>query len=215
MAFGWPPSTYNSHERAGYHGGRNFSAEEAQKYARAFSVSAAWLLTGEGEPPQNTMSENSRLSSKLKKPSLSPLVESPPLLLGAPKKLPIYGLATGDDDGRLEFSGTALDTIDCPPGLEAVPDAYAVWVSGETMSPRFKPGELVFVHPQRPARRGDDVVVHLAPDGSGGPSTGFIKEFDVWTPTELITWQHNPSKEVPFERSRVQSVHVIIGQFRT
>lgn len=41
-------STYNSHERAGEPGSRNFSLDDAKLYARRFGVSAIWLFTGEG-----------------------------------------------------------------------------------------------------------------------------------------------------------------------
>jgi transcriptional regulator with XRE-family HTH domain len=45
LRFGWIPSTYASHEN----GQTPVPAKEAPKYARAFKVSAAWLLTGEGQ----------------------------------------------------------------------------------------------------------------------------------------------------------------------
>ena len=41
-------STYNSHERAGEPGSRNFSPEVGKGYARRFRVSFPWLMTGEG-----------------------------------------------------------------------------------------------------------------------------------------------------------------------
>jgi phage repressor protein C with HTH and peptisase S24 domain len=44
LQFGWIPSTYASHEN----GQTPVPVKEASKYARAFKVSAAWLLTGEG-----------------------------------------------------------------------------------------------------------------------------------------------------------------------
>jgi hypothetical protein len=48
-AFGWNEVTYRSHEA----GGRNILPQVAERYARAFKVSAGWLLTGEG-PEQRT-----------------------------------------------------------------------------------------------------------------------------------------------------------------
>jgi phage repressor protein C with HTH and peptisase S24 domain len=51
-ALGIAPSTYNSHERAQLPGGRDYSPEEARKYARFFKVQASWLLTGEGQTPK-------------------------------------------------------------------------------------------------------------------------------------------------------------------
>ena len=43
-AFGWNENTYRSHEN----GERGLKKDIAEKYARAFRISAAWLLTGEG-----------------------------------------------------------------------------------------------------------------------------------------------------------------------
>jgi len=46
--FGWPVSTYASHEN----GQTKVPVDDAEKYASAFRVcSAAWILTGEGDPP--------------------------------------------------------------------------------------------------------------------------------------------------------------------
>lgn len=43
-AFGWNENSYRSHEN----GQRGLRRDSAEKYARAFRVSPAWLLTGEG-----------------------------------------------------------------------------------------------------------------------------------------------------------------------
>lgn len=43
--FNWVYDTYSQHER----GERGLTKKTAEKYARAFRVSAGWLLTGEGE----------------------------------------------------------------------------------------------------------------------------------------------------------------------
>jgi len=111
----------------------------------------------------------------------------------------------------MEFNGQLLDTVVCPPSLENVPDAYAVWIVGESMVPRFKPGETAWVHPNRPARRGNDVVIQLNPDHEGDPPEGYVKEYVTQTPSRLIVKQYNPEKEIEFERHDVKSIHVIIG----
>lgn len=51
LRFDWGPSTYAAHEN----GQNKFDDDLARRYARAFKVSAAWLLTGEGDltPPRN------------------------------------------------------------------------------------------------------------------------------------------------------------------
>ena len=53
-AFGWTKPTYFSHEN----GSRGIGVKTAAKYGKAFKVSGAWLLTGEGPPiPQPTINE--------------------------------------------------------------------------------------------------------------------------------------------------------------
>ncbi|MBD9542906.1 helix-turn-helix transcriptional regulator [Ensifer sp. ENS04] len=128
------------------------------------------------------------------------------------RKIPVLGEAVGGDDGEYIFNGSVLDYVDCPPSLENVPNAYAVYIDGESMSPRFRPGETVWVHPTKPARRGDDVVVqiHRERDDTGDPPRGFVKEFVGWTSSKLLLHQFNPDKAVEFMREQVLSVHPII-----
>lgn len=44
LKFHWTPSTYSSHEN----GQTDVPPRAAAKYAKAFKVSRAWILTGEG-----------------------------------------------------------------------------------------------------------------------------------------------------------------------
>ena len=127
------------------------------------------------------------------------------------KMLPVLGEAIGGDDGRFIFNGQILDYVACPPSLANVPNAYAVYVDGESMSPRYRPGEMVYVHPIRPPRRGDDVIVQIhPPSDDGSPPWGYIKEFVGWQGNKLVLHQHNPDKRIEFDRDEVVSVHPII-----
>ncbi|RJG46546.1 S24 family peptidase [Mesorhizobium sp. DCY119] len=125
--------------------------------------------------------------------------------------VPVLGRAVGGELGEYEFNGEALDWVMRPPSLAGVGDAYAVFVDGESMVPRYRPGETVWVHPHRPARKGDDVVVQLHRlDDSHEPPYGYIKEFVGWTSNKLILQQHNPSKKIEFDRESVKSVDTIV-----
>lgn len=54
IRFAWNYNTYKSHEN----GARGLKQEAAERYAKAFKVSTAWLLTGEGgENPKLTPDE--------------------------------------------------------------------------------------------------------------------------------------------------------------
>ncbi|PKA40413.1 Repressor protein C [Rhizobium sullae] len=126
------------------------------------------------------------------------------------KMIPVLGEVVGGDDGEYIFNGQVQDYIACPPSLANVANAYAVWVDGESMSPRYRPGELVYVHPARPARRGDDVVVQVHPREEGMSPLGYIKEYVGWAGNRLVLKQYNPEKKIEFDRDSVVSVHPII-----
>jgi phage repressor protein C with HTH and peptisase S24 domain len=83
---------------------------------------------------------------------------------GAPahhRPLPLIGLAQAGDGGFFDDGGFPVgggwDEIDFP----AVADshAYALEISGDSMVPAYRDGDIVIVSPGAPVRRGDRVVV--------------------------------------------------------
>ncbi len=135
-------------------------------------------------------------------------VESTPHI-GA-RDVPVRGRAVGGEDGMYEFNGEVLGWEMRPPILAGVKEAYAVYVDGESMFPRYKPGETVWINPNLPASRGADVIVQLHANDQDDPPRGFIKEFLGWTPNHLRLHQWNPAGEITFPRAMVKSVHTIV-----
>lgn len=125
------------------------------------------------------------------------------------RMLPVLGEAVGGDNGQYAFNGQVLDYVACPPSLANVPNAYAVWIDGESMYPRYKSGELVYVHPGKPARRGDDVIVQIKPRDEHMPPRGFVKELVGFVGDKLVLKQYNPDIRIEFPRSDVISIHPI------
>ncbi|MDQ0473212.1 LexA family transcriptional regulator [Labrys wisconsinensis] len=125
---------------------------------------------------------------------------------------PVYGLAVGGDDGRFYFNGETVGWVKTPESLLGVRNAYALYVAEESMVPRFKPGEQVWVNPHRAPIRGDDVIVQLHPEHEHDNPEGYIKEFRGWTPRALLLWQWNPAGEIEIDRQLVRSIHVIVGR---
>lgn len=125
---------------------------------------------------------------------------------------PVYGLAVGGDDGRFYFNGETVGWVKTPESLMGVRNAYALYVAEESMVPRFKPGEQVWVNPHKTPIRGDDVIVQLHPEREGDNPEGYIKEFRGWTPKKLLLWQWNPAGDVLIDRQLVKSIHVIVGR---
>jgi SOS-response transcriptional repressor LexA len=128
-----------------------------------------------------------------------------------PRNLPVYGSARGGIDGSFEMNGQSMDYVERPPSLAGARNAYAVYVQGDSMSPRFEAGWLLHVNPNRPVRRGDNVVVQIkAPDEHAAP-LAYIKLYEATTPTKLVVAQFNPQKELDWPLEDVVSVHRVVG----
>lgn len=114
-------------------------------------------------------------------------------------------------EGVLFFAGDddVVGHIEAPPRLAGVPDAYAVYVIGDSMSPRYEPGEVVCVNPYLPPRRDDYVVVKISED-NGVTVAGFIKRFIEMNERELRCSQLKPIKTLKWPRKNVIAVHRIV-----
>ncbi len=78
------------------------------------------------------------------------------------KDLPTLGEARGGTDGLFFDNGApSKSLVYRPPDLIGVEGAYGVYVNGDSMRPRFKHGELIYVNPAKPVSSGDDVVIQL------------------------------------------------------
>lgn len=124
--------------------------------------------------------------------------------------LPVLGEAVGGADGEYSFNGNILDYVASPPSLENVPHAYCVYVDGDSMWPRYKASDTVYVHPSKPPRRGDDVIVQVRPKAEDLPPLGYIKEFVGWSASKLLLRQFNPESQIEFDRETVISVHTVV-----
>lgn len=125
--------------------------------------------------------------------------------------IPLYGQAVGGVDGEFVLNeGNKLADIFAPPELESVSGAYAVTVSGESMSPRYDDGEVVYVHPKRRPVKGDYVVAQIHNPNEGAPPLAYVKRLVRYSEAGLVLEQLNPQKEMRFEHRAVVSVHVIL-----
>ena len=77
------------------------------------------------------------------------------------RRIPLIGLAQAGSEGFFDDGGYPVGGAWDEVGLPEVsdPNAYALEISGESMEPVFRDGDLVVVSPSAPIRRGDRVVV--------------------------------------------------------
>lgn len=125
------------------------------------------------------------------------------------RKIPIRGVAAGSVVGAFVISDQTIGWVDCPPGLQTVADAYAVYVTNDSMTPMHSPGDLRFVHPHKPPRPGDSIIVQISDNGLDFQA--FIKILARQTPDWLICRQLHPDAEVKYARGSVRKIHKVLS----
>ena len=135
------------------------------------------------------------------------LAHAPPMVT-ASRNLPILGHAKGGEDAFFIDNGEVAGYTMRPHVLDGVPDAYAVEFWDTSMEPALKHGHLGWVHPRKPVKPGDDVVVQLN-DGQA-----LVKTLVRRTDSHLVLRQYNPPKEFKVDRAKVKSIHLIVGTLR-
>lgn len=127
-----------------------------------------------------------------------------------PRDLPVFGVAIGGVEGDFNFNGSVVDYVRRPPSLMKIKSAFGVYVSGDSMSPRFDHGDLVFVHPGRPPQPGNDVIVELHGE-HGAPGPCYIKRLVRRSADRIVLAQFNPPRDdITIDAVRVKAVYRIL-----
>lgn len=165
-----------------------------------------WLATGRGETGSASASRSNRNGTE------SDILASNARLSGAvslTKKIPVYGQAMGGRYGEFILNGNKVGDILAPASLDNVEGAYAVYVAGSSMEPRYFAGEVAFIHPRLSVKQGDFVVAQIA-QSEGEAPLAFIKRFISMDERRLKLQQLKPLKFIEFPRKQVVSVHLIL-----
>ena len=128
------------------------------------------------------------------------------------KSLPVFASAQGGDDGSVIIGNEPIDWITRPEPLLTVADAYAVYITGDSMAPAFDHGDTALVHPHLPVGRGDDVIFQT--DNRPGEDRKALIKRLVTTSQQIWTVeQFNPRREFTLTRSSWPKAHFIVGKF--
>jgi phage repressor protein C with HTH and peptisase S24 domain len=163
--------------------------------ASALGVSAEWLEKGvaqEGHNPRVSVIEQ-----------LTNDTSNGPLR--------VLGMAEGGPDGWSLWNGSVVQYIERPDNLRGVADAYAVYVTGSSMEPRYHPGELAHIHPHKPVTPGCYVLVQKKPTGPGEAPLAVIKRLVKRSGNRIILEQTSPAKTFEIKADEVVSMHRVVG----
>lgn len=190
--------------------GRVERPRKLREIARVLGVSEDWLL---GETNQKT---SGGLTSRRGDELTNKILPQPNASIGervdfsSPgETIPVYGQAMGGKDGEFVLNGNKLADVLAPPELRGIKGAYAVYVVGDSMEPRYRAGETAYVHPGLPVRKEDYVVVQVLAKGDEPPH-GYIKEFVSRNAERVKLRQLNPPQEIEFPMDQIVSIHKIV-----
>jgi phage repressor protein C with HTH and peptisase S24 domain len=128
-----------------------------------------------------------------------------------PNDVPVKGTAAGSHlRGAFQLEvDTIVDWVRRPPALMNATHAYALFVEGSSMEPRYQPGDLIFVHPDRPPRPGDTVVVQ-AQNSQHDPIEATIGTLRRRTEKAVVIAKLNPSADVEIRADTVKAIHKVL-----
>jgi transcriptional regulator with XRE-family HTH domain len=118
-------------------------------------------------------------------------------------RIPIAGYARGGLDVLTLNDDEPSAFVDRPAELEAVDDAFAVEVVGDSHEPRCRAGEIVLVNPRSSPSRGADVVIRYK-DGHA-----IIAEFVALAAGRLKVVKHNAPKAIDIDAGEIEGVYPI------
>jgi transcriptional regulator with XRE-family HTH domain len=122
-------------------------------------------------------------------------------------EVPVYAYAIAGDEACINLAKKAdLGQVPSHPRQRGVPNAFAAYVACNSMIPRYRPGELVYVLPNEWPGTGEDCIIEMK------GCLGFLKEFRARTPTEIVCWQHHPPREWRRPVEEVVAVHLVVGR---
>jgi phage repressor protein C with HTH and peptisase S24 domain len=119
--------------------------------------------------------------------------------------IPIRSAARGGGDQEMFLADGPIGYTPRPANLAGVRGAYAIYMVGDSMEPRYEQGWLLHVNPFKPPTRGRDVVVYKKGDAV------LIKQFVRWDDDALVLRQLNPPQELRVPRADVIECHLVVG----
>lgn len=131
-------------------------------------------------------------------------------LLGA-KDFPIFASARGGPGGMI-VTYDPIEYKERPAPLAGVKGAFGVYMIGESMEPVYQTGDMLLIHPTKPPRANDDVLV-VTSDGRGG-DLALVKRLVRQSDSNLVLRQFNPPHDFDQPLTDGTRVMLIIGVYK-
>ena len=151
-------------------------------------------------PPPGTMPRG-----RGRPPSTASSSGGPPSMARSADQIPVRSAARGGGDQEMFLEDGPIGYTPRPANLGGVRSAYAIYMVGDSMEPRYEAGWLLHVNPFKPPTRGRDVVVYKHDNAV------LIKQFVGWEGDTLVLRQLNPPDTLRIARAEVRECHLVVG----
>lgn len=187
---------------------RNPRRDTMEKLARVLDCSFEWLATGRG--PIQSPPEIPDVPAAAAPVVRGEDVPMPPARSEMPLDVPVLGTAAGSLKGAFQLdTSSPIDRVRRPPGIATAVDIYALYIVGDSMSPRFEDGELIYVSGRRPVRSGDDVVIQV--HGENDQVEAYCKRLVKRDSGRATVEQFNPSTTFDIAADRTIAIHKVLN----
>jgi len=184
--------------------GRNTTSKSLVPIAKALDVSVEWLTTGEGGSFAAKGGAANLRAGKAARDAARDQARDQ-------ERVPVLGMAECGPDGWSMWNGDIIDTIPRPMNLMGAPKAYAVYIVGDSMEPRYYSGELAHIHPGKPVTIGAFVLVQMRPDHDGETPKAVVKRLIKRSASKITLEQYNPPKKFDLKTDDIVSIHRVVG----
>lgn len=120
--------------------------------------------------------------------------------------VPVYHLSCEEKGSLVMDKAKIVDWVARHPFQRGLERAFSLYMQGESMAPRYLPGELVYLHPGRPPEAGKDCLVEK---NSGEIVVGrFVAQGKKTCQVSLL----NPDEVVDIPLADLQAIYPVIGR---
>jgi len=129
------------------------------------------------------------------------------VVVAGPHMIPLYGFVGAASEGRLTLAEQNLrGFVPMHPGQQHVRDAFALEVNDISMSPRYEPGEIVYLAPNRWPTRDQDCVI-VTKEGQG-----LLKRYVRRDHEKVVLHQLNPDQDIDVPLGDIDAIHTVVGR---
>jgi len=120
--------------------------------------------------------------------------------------IPVRSAARGGGEQEMFLQDGPIDHRPCPGFVAHVRDAYAIYVVGESMTPMYRPGQLLYINPHKPPISGRGVVITKT------NRAVLIKELVRSSSFGLVVREYQPRlREFTIPHEEISEAHVVVG----